>query len=136
MTQAIADKLSGMGVIIAILDSGLGTVHEDLASNVLPTVPGIMPTILSIRRLSTKTAITEPAPPARLLILYRSQPAIFIHPQRICAKAREAFTSNLRATDLITSRSIKILTTHVPMKAMPRCPRHFIQCRPVRTSQL
>ncbi|MFH0996934.1 MAG: S8 family serine peptidase [Pseudomonadota bacterium] len=36
MTQAIADKLSGLGVIVAILDSGLEIAHEDLSANVIP----------------------------------------------------------------------------------------------------
>ncbi len=36
MTQAIADKLSGLGVIIAVVDSGLEIAHEDLSANVIP----------------------------------------------------------------------------------------------------
>lgn len=36
MTQAIADRLSGEGVIIAIIDSGLEILHEDLQGNVIP----------------------------------------------------------------------------------------------------
>lgn len=36
MTQAIADKLSGLGVIMAVLDSGLEIAHEDLSANVIP----------------------------------------------------------------------------------------------------
>ncbi|MFH0996932.1 MAG: S8 family serine peptidase [Pseudomonadota bacterium] len=35
MTQALTDKLSGLGVIVAILDSGLEIAHEDLSGNVI-----------------------------------------------------------------------------------------------------
>jgi subtilisin-like proprotein convertase family protein len=35
MTQTIAERLGGQGVIIAILDSGLEIAHEDLQSNVI-----------------------------------------------------------------------------------------------------
>ncbi|MDQ5986379.1 MAG: Microbial serine proteinase [Syntrophus sp. SKADARSKE-3] len=36
MAQALADYLSGAGVIIAILDDSLEIAHEDLAANVIP----------------------------------------------------------------------------------------------------
>ncbi len=36
MTQALTDKLSGLGVIMAVLDSGLEIAHEDLSGNVIP----------------------------------------------------------------------------------------------------
>jgi len=36
MSKAIADQLSGLGVIMAIVDSGLEIAHEDLAGNVIP----------------------------------------------------------------------------------------------------
>ena len=36
MGKAIADQLSGLGVIMAIVDSGLEIAHEDLAGNVIP----------------------------------------------------------------------------------------------------
>lgn len=36
MVKAIADQLSGVGVIMAIIDSGLEIAHEDLAGNVIP----------------------------------------------------------------------------------------------------
>jgi len=36
MIQAIADKLSGLGVIVAVVDSGLEIAHEDLSANVIP----------------------------------------------------------------------------------------------------
>lgn len=36
MTQAIAEMLSGQGVIIAVIDSGLEIAHEDLQSNIIP----------------------------------------------------------------------------------------------------
>ncbi|MBI5591239.1 MAG: S8 family serine peptidase [Deltaproteobacteria bacterium] len=36
MTQAIVDKLSGLGVIVAVLDTGLEIAHEDLSGNVIP----------------------------------------------------------------------------------------------------
>ena len=36
MTKAIADRLSGRGVIIGILDGGLEIAHEDLQANVIP----------------------------------------------------------------------------------------------------
>jgi subtilisin family serine protease len=35
MTQVLTDKLSGMGVIMAILDTGLEIAHEDLSGNVI-----------------------------------------------------------------------------------------------------
>ena len=36
MTQALTDKLSGLGVIMAVLDTGLEIAHEDLSGNVIP----------------------------------------------------------------------------------------------------
>jgi subtilisin family serine protease len=36
MTQALTDKLSGLGVIMAVLDYGLEIAHEDLSGNVIP----------------------------------------------------------------------------------------------------
>ena len=36
MGKAIADQLSGLGVIMAIVDSGLEIAHEDIAGNVIP----------------------------------------------------------------------------------------------------
>jgi subtilisin family serine protease len=36
MTQAITDKLSGLGVIMAVLDTGLEIAHEDISGNVIP----------------------------------------------------------------------------------------------------
>ena len=36
MTQSITDKLSGLAVIVAVLDSGLEIAHEDLSGNVIP----------------------------------------------------------------------------------------------------
>ena len=36
MTRAIADQLSGLGVIMAIIDSGLEIAHEDIAANIIP----------------------------------------------------------------------------------------------------
>jgi subtilisin family serine protease len=36
MTQALTDKLSGLGVIMAVLDSGLEIAHEDISGNVIP----------------------------------------------------------------------------------------------------
>ncbi|MBI5591242.1 MAG: S8 family serine peptidase [Deltaproteobacteria bacterium] len=36
MTQTLADKLNGLGVIIAVVDSGLEIAHEDLSANVIP----------------------------------------------------------------------------------------------------
>ena len=36
MTQAIAEKLTGRGVIVAVVDSGLEIAHEDIAANVIP----------------------------------------------------------------------------------------------------
>jgi len=36
MTQTVAASLSGSGVIVAVLDSGLEIAHEDLQSNVIP----------------------------------------------------------------------------------------------------
>ena len=36
MLQALTDKLSGLGVIVAVLDSGLEIAHEDLSGNVIP----------------------------------------------------------------------------------------------------
>jgi subtilisin family serine protease len=35
MTQAIGDQLSGLGVIMAVVDSGLEIAHEDIAGNVI-----------------------------------------------------------------------------------------------------
>ena len=36
MTRAIADQLSGLGVIMAIVDSGLEIAHEDIFANIIP----------------------------------------------------------------------------------------------------
>jgi len=36
MTQAIAEKLTGRGVFVAVVDSGLEIAHEDIAANVIP----------------------------------------------------------------------------------------------------
>ena len=36
MTRAIADQLSGLGVIMAIVDTGLEIAHEDIYANIIP----------------------------------------------------------------------------------------------------
>ena len=36
MTRAIADQLSGLGVIMAIVDTGLEIAHEDISANIIP----------------------------------------------------------------------------------------------------